>query len=52
MGVPEMYIGMFIMWAVALSQSAMDVADDTLGKFLGRKPTGIHQYIDLVYRQK
>lgn len=51
-GVPEMYIGMFTMWAVALSQSTMDVEDDTLEKFLGRKPTGIHQYIDLVYGQQ
>lgn len=51
-GVPEMYIGMFTMWAVALSQSTMDAEDETLEKFLGRKPTDTHQYIDLVYRQK
>jgi NAD(P)H dehydrogenase (quinone) len=49
LGIPELYIGMFIMWAVALSQSTIDAENDTLTNFLGRKPTTVKQFIDFVY---
>lgn len=48
-GVPDQYIGMFSMWAVALSQNTMDADDSTLEQFLGRKPTTMKQFIDQVY---
>ncbi|NIJ55207.1 SDR family oxidoreductase [Dyadobacter arcticus] len=48
-GVPDQYIGMFTMWAVALSQNTMDADDNTLEGFLGRKPTSMKQFIDQVY---
>jgi len=51
-GVPEMYIGMFTMWATAVSQNAMDVEDDTLKVFLGRSPTTLQQFINDVYAVK
>jgi NAD(P)H dehydrogenase (quinone) len=51
-GVPELYIGMFIMWALALSQSTMDPVDGTLEHFLGRKPTTMKQFIERLYGQK
>lgn len=51
-GVPEMYIGMFTMWATALAQNAMDVEDDTLKSFLGRNPTTLQQFINSVYAVK
>ncbi|MFD2287859.1 NAD(P)H-binding protein [Pedobacter petrophilus] len=49
LGIPDLYIGMFTMWAVALSQGEMDVEEDTLEKFLGRKPLTVKQFIDRVY---
>lgn len=48
-GVPDLYIGMFTMWAVAQAQGTMDVADNTLEEFLGRKPTTVNQFIGHVY---
>lgn len=48
-GVPDLYIGMFTMWATAQSQGAMDVVDDTLERFLGRKPTTMSQFIAQIY---
>ena len=48
-GVPEIYIGMFIMWATAQAQGALDLKDDTLASFLGRKPTTTRQFIHQVY---
>lgn len=51
-GVPEMYIGMFTMWATAVAQNTMDVEDDTLKSFLGRNPTTLQQFIDSVYAVK
>jgi NAD(P)H dehydrogenase (quinone) len=42
-GVPDLYIGMFTMWGSALAQGTMDVEDDTLHAFLGRKPTSMTQ---------
>ncbi|SOD99211.1 SDR family oxidoreductase [Spirosoma fluviale] len=48
-GVPDQYIGMFTMWATALSQDTMDADDPTLEEFLGRRPTTMKQFIDKVY---
>jgi NAD(P)H dehydrogenase (quinone) len=48
-GVPDLYIGMFTMWGSALAQGTMDVEDDTLHAFLGRKPTSMTQFINQVY---
>lgn len=44
-GVPELYIGMFTMWAKAQKDGALDVVDDTLEKFLGRKPLSLSQFV-------
>lgn len=44
-GVPALYIGMFIMWGSALAQGTMDVEDNTLERFLGRKPTSMTQFL-------
>ncbi len=51
-GVPEAYIGMFTMWASALSEGSLDVKDDTLATFLGRKPTTVKEFIDKTYSKK
>ena len=48
-GVPDLYIGMFTMWGSALAQGTMDVEDNTLQGFLGRKPTSMVQFINQVY---
>ncbi|TCC89978.1 SDR family oxidoreductase [Pedobacter hiemivivus] len=48
-GVPDLYIGMFTMWAMAQAQGTMDVVDDTLEAFLGRKPTTMSQFIAQIY---
>lgn len=48
-GVPDLYIGMFTMWAMAQAQGAMEIVDDTLETFLGRKPTTMSQFITRVY---
>lgn len=48
-GVPEMYIGMFTMWASAVAEGVLDVEDVTLASFLGRKPTTTAQFIAQVY---
>jgi NAD(P)H dehydrogenase (quinone) len=48
-GVPDLYIGMFSMWGLALAQGTMDVEDNTLQMFLGKKPTSIMQFINRVY---
>lgn len=48
-GVPEMYIGMFTMWAAAVAQNALDVEDENLKSFLGRNPTTLQQFINSVY---
>lgn len=48
-GVPEVYIGMFIMWATAQEQGALDLEDDTLANLLDRKPTTVRQFITKVY---
>jgi NAD(P)H dehydrogenase (quinone) len=49
LGVPDLYIGMFTMWAVAQAQEALNLNDDTLALFLGRKPTTVKQFIKLLY---
>jgi len=48
-GVPDLYIGMFTMWALAQAQGSMDVLNDTLERFLARKPTTMAQFIARVY---
>ena len=48
-GVPDQYIGMFTMWATALSQATMDVDEPTLAKMLGRKPTSVQQFLHHAY---
>ncbi len=48
-GVPDLYIGMFSMWAKAIKEGAMDVEDNTLADFLGRRPTTMPQFINPVY---
>jgi len=48
-GVPEVYIGMFTMWASAVAQGMMDVEDTTLATFLGRHPTTTAQFIRQLY---
>lgn len=48
-GIPNVYIGMFSMWAAALAEGALDLPDVTLASFLGRKPTTIKQFIEKVY---
>ncbi len=48
-GVPEMYIGMFIMWGTGVAEGMMDLEDSTLESFLGRKPTTTKQFIDKIY---
>lgn len=48
-GVPDLYIGMFTMWATAAAQGALDLEDRTLTSFLGRKLTSVKQFINLVY---
>ncbi len=48
-GVPEVYIGMFTMWASTLSEGSLDVKDDTLATFLGRKPTTVSKFIAKIY---
>ena len=47
--VPDLYIGMFTMWATAQAQGALYSDDVTLASFLGRKPTTVKQFIKLVY---
>lgn len=48
-GVPDVYIGMFAMWATAQQQGALDLRDGTLTNFLGRKPTTVKQFVERVY---
>ncbi len=48
-GVPELYIGMFTMWAVAQAQGVLDFKNPTLESFLGRKPTTTKQFIEQNY---
>jgi len=38
------------MWAMAQAQGTMDVEDDTLEQFLGRKPTSLQQFINILYK--
>lgn len=48
-GVPDMYIGMFVMWGTAIAQGMMDLQDTTLESFLGRKPTTVKQFINRIF---
>lgn len=48
-GVPEVYIGLFITWASAVAEGMLEVEDSTLETFLGRKPTTMAQFLAQVY---
>jgi NAD(P)H dehydrogenase (quinone) len=48
-GVPQVYIGLFTMWARAVAQGMLEVEDTTLATFLGRQPTTTAQFITQVY---
>jgi len=48
-GVPEIYIGMFVMWATGIAEGMMDLEDNSLETLLGRKPTSVHQFIAKIY---
>lgn len=48
-GVPEVYIGMFVMWGTAVAEGMMDLEDNTLESILGRKPTSVKTFIHSVY---
>lgn len=48
-GVPDMYIGMLKMWGTAVGQGMMDLEDQTLADFLGRKPQTVKQFIDQIF---
>jgi NAD(P)H dehydrogenase (quinone) len=48
-GVPERYIGMFIMWGTGVAQSMMDVEDNALETLLERKPTTTQQFIARIF---
>jgi NAD(P)H dehydrogenase (quinone) len=48
-GIPDLYIGMFTMWATAQAQDALNLDNSTLTSLLGRKPTTVKQFIELVY---
>lgn len=49
-GVPEVYIGLFTMWASAVAQGMLDVEDSTLATFLGRQPTTTAQFLAQAYK--
>lgn len=49
LGIPDLYIGMFTMWALAVAQGTMDLEDNTLTQFLGRTPTTMKQFIHQLY---
>ncbi len=48
-GVPDVYIGMFTMWATAQAQGALELEDGTLALLLGRKPTTVRQFLSRAY---
>tara|TARA_R110002020_G_scaffold47905_3_gene136846 strand:- start:3792 stop:4670 length:879 start_codon:yes stop_codon:yes gene_type:complete len=48
-GVPEMYIGMLIMWGTGVAEGMMDLEDTTLETLLGRKPITVQQFIKRIY---
>jgi len=48
-GVPEVYIGLFVTWASAVAEGMMEVEDSTLETFLGRKPTTTARFLAQVY---
>jgi NAD(P)H dehydrogenase (quinone) len=48
-GAPQVYLGLFTMWASAVAQGMLEVKDATLATFLGRHPTTTAQFITQVY---
>jgi NAD(P)H dehydrogenase (quinone) len=47
-GVPDVYVGMFAMWATAQAQGALNLEDDTLASLLARKPTTVKEFLSKV----
>lgn len=48
-GVPQLYIGMFAMWAAALAAHSLDKNDEALTMLLGRKPTSVREFLKQIY---
>lgn len=48
-GVPEEYIGMFAGFSAAKAQGEFAVADATMERLLGRKPTSVSEYLKQIY---
>lgn len=48
-GVPDMYIGVFTVFSVAIAQNELNTPDNTLEKLLGRKPTDLETFFNQVY---
>lgn len=51
-GLPDVYVGMFVMWATAQAQGALDLENDSLASLLGRKPTTVKEFLTKMYFQK
>lgn len=49
-GVPDLFIGMLVMWARAQAEGSIDIVNDKLESFLGRKPTSMSEFIARVNR--
>ncbi len=48
-GVPDAFINLFSAFAVAQAQGELDLQDDTLTSFLGRKPVSVSNFIVQTY---
>ncbi|MBI3232477.1 MAG: SDR family oxidoreductase [Bacteroidetes bacterium] len=48
-GVPEMYVKIFAAFADAIKNNEFDIPDSTLEELLGRKSTGLKEYLHSVY---
>lgn len=51
-GVPDVYVGMFTMWATAQAQGALNLKNDTLASLLGRNPTTMQEFLTKIYFEK
>lgn len=48
-GVPDEYIGLFTAFSVAQANGELEMADNSLEKLLGRKPTTAKEFLTKVY---
>lgn len=48
-GVPELYIGMFAVFAEAIKRDEFNLPDNTLEQLLGRKPTSLEEYLQTTF---